>query len=79
VAPVAHVGEGGLGLDELTKASRSSSWRDSSLAFCGVRPQATFRVERPSKFELLVNLKTAKALGITMPPALLLRADRVVE
>ena len=46
---------------------------------CAARSRATSPVQFPSKFEMAVNLKTAKALGLAVPPSIMLRANEVIE
>ena len=57
-------------------------WRQSAIIVAkvlkGVKP-ADLPVEQPTKFELVMNLRTAQSLDLTIPPSILLRADEVME
>jgi putative ABC transport system substrate-binding protein len=71
--------EGGLlsyGPDPVDSMRRTASYVDRILR--GTKP-ADLPVQLPTKYEMVVNLKTAKALGLTVPQSILLRADEVIE
>jgi putative ABC transport system substrate-binding protein len=73
------VRDGGLlsyGVDQVDISRRAASYIDRILR--GAKP-GDLPVQFPTKFEMVVNLNTAKALGLAIPPSIMLRADEVIE
>jgi len=80
VYPLSAFARGGgllyYGVDQVDLFRRAASYVDRILR--GAKP-GDLPVQFPTKFEMVLNLKTAKALGLAIPPSILLRADEVIE
>jgi putative ABC transport system substrate-binding protein len=77
--PVFVINGGGLlsyGVNRIDTFSRAATYVDRILR--GEKP-GDLPVQLPTKYEMVVNLRTAKALGLAVPPSIMLRADEVVE